>query len=236
MNNRMIEDKARRPAVLAAAVAAGMVPMALCAPADARAEAETEAVWPRQIITPKATVVIYQPQLESFRADKLTARAAVSVTPSGQTDPIFGAVWIDARVSTDRDARTATLLDVTVPTAKFPNAEPGKVAHLTALLERELPKGELSISLHRLLAMLHVVEAMFFLLDDRGDSYLDRVPPDPDHDGPLRDRHARGACQGVGRGLTWPAVRPLDRAWQGRGFDRDAAVKRRRTAGSGRAW
>ena len=68
--------------------------------------AETAAPkWPREIDTPEAKIVMYQPQLESFEGNRLTGRAAVAVTPRGRTEPVFGAVWIDARVSTDRDNR-----------------------------------------------------------------------------------------------------------------------------------
>jgi hypothetical protein len=114
--------------------------------------------WPREIIVPEGEIVIYQPQLETFKGDKLTARAAVSVTRKGETEPVFGAVWFDARVQTDRDTRIVTPLEVKVSDARFPNAPPEKVDKLKALLEKEIPKWELQISLDRLLTMLELVE------------------------------------------------------------------------------
>ena len=39
-------------------------------------------------------------------------------------EPVFGVIWIDARVETDRDARTISVLDVTVPAVRFPDSEP----------------------------------------------------------------------------------------------------------------
>ena len=69
-------------------------------------------------------IVMYQPQLESFDDNKLTARAAVSVTRTGQTEPVFGAVWLNARVSTDRDSRVVTLLDVDIADVNDPVVKP----------------------------------------------------------------------------------------------------------------
>ena len=50
----------------------------------------TQNQWPRTIENPQAKITLYQPQPESFTGDKLSARAAVSVTPPSK-DPIFGA-------------------------------------------------------------------------------------------------------------------------------------------------
>jgi len=45
---------------------------------------QTEDVsWPRQIDAPQATVIVYQPQIETYGGHELTARAAVSVTRQG---------------------------------------------------------------------------------------------------------------------------------------------------------
>ena len=50
--------------------------------------------WPKRFEDPKGTVVMYQPQLEDFKDDKLTARAAVSVKTKEMKTPVFGAVWL----------------------------------------------------------------------------------------------------------------------------------------------
>jgi hypothetical protein len=114
--------------------------------------------WPREIKVPEGEIVMYQPQLESFKGDKLTGRAAVAVTPTGKTEPVFGAVWLAARVSTDRNTRTVTLVDVEVTQAKFPNANADQIKKLKAILENEIPKWDLEISLDRLLTMLDIAE------------------------------------------------------------------------------
>ena len=114
--------------------------------------------WPREIRVPEGKIVIYQPQLESFEGNTLTGRAAVSVTPKDAAEPTFGAVWMSARVSTDRNTRMMTLLDVSVTNTRFPKADPAKLEKLSSILEAEIPRWNLEISLDRILAMLELVE------------------------------------------------------------------------------
>ena len=71
---------------------------------------EPELEWPRAINVPEGRVVLYQPQPDSFEGDRIGARFATSVTLTGAQEPVFGVVWVDARVETDRDARTVTVV------------------------------------------------------------------------------------------------------------------------------
>ena len=119
---------------------------------------QDEEGWPREMPTNKGLVVIYQPQLDSMGGDQLAARAAVSVTPTGKTEPIFGTVWIEARVETDRDAREVALVEVRVPEVRFPDGTDEQQRQLGDLLTREMPKWELTISLDRLAVMLDLAE------------------------------------------------------------------------------
>lgn len=122
--------------------------------------------WPRDIEVPEGTITLYQPQLESFKADKLSARAAISFVKRGETEPVFGAVWITARTLTDRDERTVRLLEIDVPKVKFPNVDAAKMERLAGVLKREIPKWDATISLDRLLTMLELVEKEQIAADD----------------------------------------------------------------------
>jgi hypothetical protein len=113
--------------------------------------------WPREIETDAATVIIYQPQPQALDGDRLEARSAVSVTLKGAEEPVFGVVWFDARISTDRDNRTAEIEDVKVARIRFTEKDAGKGEQLGALLETEIPKWGLEISLDRLLTTLEMV-------------------------------------------------------------------------------
>ena len=114
--------------------------------------------WPRQITVPEAKIVIYQPQPDEYEGNILTGRAAVSVTPKGKTEPVFGGVWLRARVEIDREKRIVEFADLTVPRVKFPGAKPEDEKKLGSIIEKEFPKWDLKVSLDRLVASLQLVQ------------------------------------------------------------------------------
>lgn len=114
--------------------------------------------WPQEFSTPEAQITIYQPQLESFEGNLLSARAAVSVKPAGRDEPVFGAIWIDARVSTDTDERMVYLTSAEVTAAKFPEAKPEQLEWLAGVVETEIESWDLEMSLDQLIAALDLVE------------------------------------------------------------------------------
>ena len=135
--------------------------------------AEEEQGWPRKIEEGDVTVVIYQPQTESLTANKLESRAAVSITSPDYPSPVFGAMWFECNISTDRDERTVRLLDLSVSAAKFPDLEEGDVDKLSAFLEREIPQWEMDISLDQLLADLDMNDTRISLSEA-----LENTPPE----------------------------------------------------------
>ena len=122
-------------------------------------EAPDENRWPVQLDTEYGQVIIYQPQYESYQNNILEARSAVSITPKGQTDAVFGAIWFEARLSTDLDTHMALCDDLKVTAAKFPTAEDQKVEEFSRFLEREVPQWEIVVSVDHLVASMEAVEA-----------------------------------------------------------------------------
>ena len=120
--------------------------------------AEGQIDWPKKIEKNNTTVVIYQPQIESLTANNMEARAAVSVTNEEYTSPVFGAMWFDCNISTDRDERMVSLIGMKVSAAKFPKVEEEKIEQLSKYLENEIPKYEIQLSLDQLLADLDMTE------------------------------------------------------------------------------
>jgi len=117
------------------------------------------AQWPKDIKAKDGTnITLYQPQPETFVGDKLSARAAVSVTPVSK-EPIFGAIWMDTRVATDRTTRIISLVNVKVTNVKFPQAvDSATMKKFKSLLETEIIKWDLQISLDDLLATLELTD------------------------------------------------------------------------------
>jgi len=109
----------------------GILGVMLCAVSVRAAEGE----WPMEFQDPAGTVVVYQPQVESFKKNIIEARAAVSVTQPGSSEPVFGAIWVEARVSTDRDTRIVRMLDIKVSNVRFPNSTKEQQDNLAAFLE-----------------------------------------------------------------------------------------------------
>ena len=111
--------------------------------------------WPREILTTKGTIVIYQPEPESLDGNRLKARAAISIEATGEA-PVFGAVWFEARLETDRSNRTALITDLTIENARLPNLTDERLRILSNLLESEIPKWNLPIHMDELIATLEI--------------------------------------------------------------------------------
>ncbi|HWC97731.1 MAG TPA: hypothetical protein VG456_13295, partial [Candidatus Sulfopaludibacter sp.] len=115
--------------------------------------------WPLRLETPNGLITIYQPQLRSFDGNQIKARAAVSVVASGQQEPVFGAMWMESRVSTDRVARTVRILDVTVTQARFPGAGGVTADAITSAMRTyNAGQGQVVLSLDQLSAMVQAVQ------------------------------------------------------------------------------
>jgi hypothetical protein len=128
--------------------------------------------WPKRLEHPNGTVIMYQPQVEDMKGDKLTAYAAVSAQKKEWKQPVFGALWLAGRVVTDRDTRMATIDEVKVTDAKFPDAKPEQLEALKTFLNEEIKDWSTTISLDRLLAALAVVEK-----EQGADAGLKNEPP-----------------------------------------------------------
>jgi len=114
--------------------------------------------WPMYAqTTDGASVTIFQPQMEDFQENQLTARAAVAVTPANQQEPVFGAIWLSSRIAIDRVSRTVAVLDVNVTRTKFGGADPVAEPALAAAVKQAILAQPITLSLDQLLAMLQVV-------------------------------------------------------------------------------
>jgi hypothetical protein len=149
MKNRRHASALKKIIVLAA--------MAMVLAPSSSAPAEGEG-WPRRFESEQGTVLLYQPQLESFKGDQITSRAAVSVQKKGAKQPVFGVVWLAARAVTDRDTRQVTIDEAKVTEAKFPNATPEQIGQFQDFLTKEIEGRSHTISLDRILAMLDLAE------------------------------------------------------------------------------
>ncbi len=116
-----------------------------------------EIQWPKEFLDDKGSVIIYQPQIERFDGNELEARAAVAVKLKSRDDvPVFGAVWILARVDTDRSKRTVIVRDIDVSDVRFADGGEQASTELAQFLEREIEASQITMSLDALLTDLDV--------------------------------------------------------------------------------
>ena len=138
-------DRRPKASRIGAAAAAALVFTGAAVGAVFALTQEEQGGWPRGIIVPEGEIVVYQPQPDSLAGDRARARAAVAVTPTGSDVAAFGTVWFVSRLATDRDNRTAEILETKVLRVGFPNATEEQKESLSRILEREIPKWELEI-------------------------------------------------------------------------------------------
>ncbi len=124
----------------------------------ATSQNNNEFFWPKDIVKDKTTVTLYQPQLESLKGNILQGRTAVSITKEGK-EPLFGAFWFKARLSTDRDERTAVLENITITKVVFPEVnDTSKIEKFSKFLKKEIESWDLVMSLDRILASIESEE------------------------------------------------------------------------------
>jgi len=108
--------------------------------------------WPREYVNDGATILLYQPQVDSWEDyETLVMRAAVAVTPKGASEAVFGALYVNSHTKTDMDARTILLKDINVTSLRFLNVENSEAEVLAKLIMASLPDSEV-VALDRILA------------------------------------------------------------------------------------
>jgi hypothetical protein len=114
--------------------------------------------WPIESDHPEATIVMYQPQIEQLTENDIEARAAVSVTPKDSKVPVFGAVWMTARLEIDRETRMVSFRNIRVPQVRFADASEEHKEALARYLEEQMPTWEIDMELDRLIPLLELAE------------------------------------------------------------------------------
>lgn len=111
--------------------------------------------WPLEVPYSEGGIILYQPEPESLSGNQLTTRSAFSIRTRGTSEPVFGALWADARVSTDRDRRIVSLSDLKVTRVKFSDETDSlEIIRLTSIVKTELQNTHIDLSLDDVLASI----------------------------------------------------------------------------------
>ena len=98
--------------------------------------------WPHTITTPNASVVVYQPQAIAWpNHEKLTARAALAITRTGEKTPIVGTVEIALTTRVDAATGDVMLADPQLLATHFPSLDTGQAAQLEGRIKTALLSG-----------------------------------------------------------------------------------------------
>jgi hypothetical protein len=107
--------------------------------------------WPRTLALKTGTATWYQPQVESWVAQKnIVAWSAVAYTPTGAKEPAFGTIKIEGPTAVSVDDRVVRL-DLRISEYNFKTLSREQVAALVAEVQ-ERPQNERVMDLDRLLA------------------------------------------------------------------------------------
>jgi hypothetical protein len=107
--------------------------------------------WPREFKEDGSTLVLYQPQIESWENQtKLVGRTALRVTPPNSTKPYYGALRFHAETRTNINNRTVYVSDLQIVDVRF--SEEDAPTDLPEIVKQLVPTVASTIALDEVLA------------------------------------------------------------------------------------
>ena len=162
-----------RPFIALAALAA-----LTCAPASAQEANDAQGDWPLVFTSNNDQVQVFKPQPETFDGAAFTARAAVALKRSGDSEPVFGAIWGDGDLEVDRDNRMGKLTTFHVTDARFPGiTDLDELAGIKDMLSREIPLHAAPIPIDWLVAALEEEKQSTSSYDNNAPEFIYREKP-----------------------------------------------------------
>src|SRR6185369_5405797 len=114
--------------------------------------------WPRRFAVGANSAAVYQPQIEEWSGNSLSARAAIAISVAESKQPLYGVLWFTARADIDKVNRLVTLSQFQVQRLSLPMAPDKSLAFETAFQAR-IDKQVNVIALDRLLADMAINHA-----------------------------------------------------------------------------
>ena len=140
-----------RPRFALILAAGAFIGAPLRAPAQALAGGDP---WPRQVAAPSLgeTILVYQPQLDTWKGNQLEAYAAIGVRNTSTKATDYGVIWFTARTEVDKVNRLVTLNDFQLTKHNFPSLPDNGDAYAQLLTNhapwtQTIPLDELQASL-----------------------------------------------------------------------------------------
>ena len=138
----------------------GLLAAIAFAAATAASAQAPDVAWPRQAKGADGTVItVYQPQIESWAENKVSARAAVAVTRPGEKEPAYGVIELAARTAIDKASDVATLSGLRITKSSFPGAAEADAKRYLATLRGAVTRESWPVSVQALQANLAITQA-----------------------------------------------------------------------------
>ena len=118
----------------------------------------TDAPWPREADRGNEKIMMYQPQLENWTGDQISAYAALALVNKADKKTRYGVLWFQARTEVDKVNRQVTLYDFQITRVEFPTLK-SKAAEYKEFLQAKLPGKTKIIALDRLETALEISKA-----------------------------------------------------------------------------
>lgn len=167
---------AGRSALVALAVSALVLPPYAYAQQGApaaqnAAQGPSGLAWPRDFDVGSNRLEIYQPQIETWDGDKISARAALALGPKDGA-PTYGIAVFSARANIDKAAGLVHLDQIAIDKVEVATA-PDKAPAIKAAMDQRLPKAGLTVRLDQLQASYAVNQKLAELRTQP----VDNTPP-----------------------------------------------------------
>jgi hypothetical protein len=109
--------------------------------------------WPRKLVKPGGTVLIYQPQVDDWQSfTDIKWRSAFQLTPTGGKQ-VVGAASFEATTEVNTDTHTVFMFNIQVLNTYFPSQDPATSAQLDQLFRTFVPLT-FNASLDRIIAYM----------------------------------------------------------------------------------
>lgn len=110
--------------------------------------------WPIELSDEKGSITLFQPQVEKLTSIIIEGRCAVMVKTADFPDGVFGAIWFECNITTDKNERLVLLDKLEVRAFNFPDIGDGLAGKITGFLEAKVENNNYTLSLDRLIADL----------------------------------------------------------------------------------
>ncbi len=114
--------------------------------------------WPRAFETPEYTIILHQPQIDQWpNFDRITFRAAFSMSPKGQEKRAYGVVFVSAATAISKTDKLVLITDRKIEKVVFPDLAAADAERLASVIKAILPPDTaITVSLDRIVAQMDV--------------------------------------------------------------------------------